>query len=152
MKSWLHPWVFGFVAAAVGLASQIPLGLADARKNPGPAYGDPGFWAWVASPALAWMLACIAARKHRAPATVLAIGSVLSGLAGWALVWSDAHRTPTPGGMNPFASSGLTITMLLAGLLQWIIFLPFLCVAGLVWWYNRLPLSGSAAGSSMVGE
>ena len=134
MKAALRPWIFGVLASAVGLVGILALGMRDARLDPAAAYDSPGFWLWVTSPCLAWALANYVTRVRFYPSLVMALGALIGQGGGLALVWHDAFRSRTPGGMNPFSSSNIVFTLMLVAFANWVLLVLALVVAGVLWW------------------
>ena len=141
MKWILHLWAIAVIVCAIGLWGQLYLAVADSKTNPGPAWTMPSFWAWVASPTVAWVMANYCARKNPGPAVVLMIGSTISSLGGWWLLWCDAQCKYSPGGMNPFAPApGILMSLTIYPAFHWALFLGFLllCIPANRWTQHAL--------------
>ena len=122
MKSRLQPRIIGAVASAIGLAGTLTLGICSAVSDRAPIWSNPIFWFWVTSPYLVWGLVCYYARMKYNPMLVVVLGSIVSNIGGLLILGLDAIRARTPGGMNPFSTSNIAITMVAVAFLQWVLF------------------------------
>jgi hypothetical protein len=126
-------WGIIAAVAAIGLAAQLSLAIADARSSRAPAHDDPGYWLWAASPSIAWGLAGFGFRRSWGAVALLIAGATLGELGGWGLLWSDFHHAKSPGGMNPFASNNLVFTVVISAFPQWVTFAIASVIAGVIW-------------------
>lgn len=126
---WIHQlWIVGMIVCVIGLWGQLSLALADAKTNPAPAWTSTVF-SWIISPSFAWVIASFRERKSPGPSAVLLVGTTISSLGGWWLLWRDSQTRYSPGGMNPFAPGpGILMSLTIYPAFHWAFILGLLYV------------------------
>lgn len=122
--------ICGYLVVLAALAIQLYLAIEIAKKDTAPASRMLSTWLWIVSPYLTNFLVIIPFRRRPRAIAVLAIGSLLCLLLGYVVLWMDGRTVSIPGGMNPIGGGGGSmLSLVIAGLFQWILLVITLGVA-----------------------